>query len=55
MPKPELDRLRPVASRQNALVKELRAAFQRGRRTEEGYCAVDGVRLLEEAIRSRVR
>jgi TrmH family RNA methyltransferase len=55
MPKPELDRLRPIASRQNALVKELRAAFQRGRRTEEGYCAVDGVRLLEEAIRSRVR
>lgn len=50
-----LDRLRPVSSRQNALVKELRAAFQRGEATPDGHCAFEGVRLLEEAIRSSLR
>ena len=47
-------RLRPVNSRQNALVKELREAFSRGR-TEGGLCAVEGVRMIEEAIRSRIK
>lgn len=46
------DRLRRVSSRQNALVKELRRAFSQGDRTEAGYCAIESVRILEEAIRS---
>ena len=48
-------RLRPVASRQNALVKELRRAFDRGETTADGHCAIEGVRLIEEAIRSGLR
>lgn len=47
-------RLRPVTSRQNALVKELRHAFTQGE-TAEGLCAIEGVRLIEEAIRSRLK
>ena len=47
-----LDRLRPIASRQNALVKELRSAFHAGGPTDDGHCALDGARLVEEAIRS---
>ncbi len=46
------DRLRAVSSRQNTLVKELRSAFQSGGPTADGYCALDGVKILEEAIRS---
>ncbi|HEV8525774.1 MAG TPA: RNA methyltransferase substrate-binding domain-containing protein, partial [Terriglobales bacterium] len=49
------DRLRPVASRQNALVKELRRAFSSGDRTADGHCAIESVRILEEAIRSGLR
>ena len=45
-------RLRPIASRQNALVKELRKAFSRAIPAEDGSVAVEGVRLVEEAIRS---
>lgn len=48
-------RLRPVSSRQNALVKELRHAFTRGEPTQEGYVAIEGVRILEEAVRSGLR
>ena len=51
----EEGRLRRVSSRQNALVKELRQAFQRGECTPEGYCAIESVRLIEEAIRSGLR
>ena len=47
-----LDRLRPVSSRQNGLVKELRSAFQSGRPTDDGLCALDGLKIVEEAIRS---
>jgi TrmH family RNA methyltransferase len=47
-------RLRPVTSRQNSLVKELRQAFAQGQAVE-GMCAVEGIRLIEEAIRSRLR
>lgn len=47
-------RLRPVTSRQNALVKELRQAFTQGE-AAEGFCAIEGVRLIEEAIRSRLK
>lgn len=47
-------RLRPVSSRQNALVKKLREAFAQGT-SVEGLCAVEGIRLIEEAIRSRLK
>lgn len=49
------DRLRPVASRQNALVKELRRAFSSGERTPDGCCAIESIRIVEEAIRSGLR
>ena len=48
-------RLRHVASRQNPLVKELRRAFARGETTPDGCCAIEGLRLVEEAIRSGLR
>lgn len=48
-------RLRPVSSRQNALVKDLRKAFSRGEPTEQGAVAIEGVRIIEEAIRSGLR
>lgn len=51
----ELARLRPVTSRQNPLVKELRQAFRSGERTEQGDCAIESVRIVEEAIRSGLR
>jgi TrmH family RNA methyltransferase len=49
------DRLRPVSSRQNNAVKELRRAFHSGSPTDDGYSAVEGVHLIEEAIRSGLR
>jgi TrmH family RNA methyltransferase len=48
-------RLRRVTSRQNALVKDLRKAFTQGEPTAAGYIAVEGVRIIEEAIRSGLR
>jgi TrmH family RNA methyltransferase len=48
-------RLRPVSSRQNALVKDLRKAFTQGEPTEQGFIAIEGVRIIEEAIRSGLR
>jgi TrmH family RNA methyltransferase len=48
-------RLRRVASRQNALVKELRQAFAHATLTNDGYCAIEGVRIIEEAVRSGLR
>lgn len=51
----ERDRLRRVTSKQNALVKELRHAFSQNERTEDGCCAIESVRMMEEAIRSGVR
>ncbi|MBV8205482.1 MAG: RNA methyltransferase [Acidobacteria bacterium] len=47
--------LRRVASRQNALIKELRQAFAQAALTEDGCCAIEGVRLVEEALRSGLR
>jgi RNA methyltransferase, TrmH family len=46
------DRLRPVAGRHNARLKELRLAFRRAELTARGECAIEGVKLLEEAWRS---
>lgn len=48
-------RLRPVSSRQNALVKELRKSFSQSGLTQEGLVAIEGVRILEEALRSGLR
>ena len=48
-------RLRRIEGRHNALVKELRQAFARAERTEDGSCAVEGLRIVEEAIRSGLR
>lgn len=48
-------RLRRVEGRHNPLVKELRQAFARGERTVEGDCAIEGMRIVEEAIRSGLR
>jgi RNA methyltransferase, TrmH family len=53
---PELHgRLRRIEGRHNALVKALRRAFARGELTSDGYCAIEGLRVLEEAIRSGLR
>src|SRR5271165_5093806 len=45
-------RLRPVAGRHNQRLKELRLAFRRAELTPQGECAIEGVKLLEEALRS---
>jgi TrmH family RNA methyltransferase len=47
--------LRRIEGRHNALVKELRQAFSRGELTSDGYCAIEGFRILDEAIRSSLR
>ena len=49
------DRLRRIEGRHNALVKQLRQTFARAERSEEGDCAIEGVRIVEEAIRSGLR
>lgn len=49
------ERLRRITGRHNPLLKELRRAFDRGELTAEGYCAIEGVRVVEEAIRSGLR
>lgn len=48
-------RLRRIEGRHNALVKQLRQAFARAERTDDGDCAIEGVRIVEEAIRSGLR
>lgn len=48
-------RLRKVSSAHNSLVKELRRCLSRGELTEDGCCAVEGVRLIDEAVRSGLR
>ena len=48
-------RLRPIEGRHNALVKELRRAFADGDLTPEGDCAIEGVRIIEEAVRSGLK
>ncbi len=49
------DRLRRVTSRQNSLLKELRHTFAQAEPTADGFIAVEGVHLLEEALRSGLR
>ncbi|HEY2363324.1 MAG TPA: RNA methyltransferase [Candidatus Angelobacter sp.] len=55
VPKEIEGRLRRVSSRQNALVKDLRKALSQSEPTAEGYLAIEGVRIIEEAIRSALR
>jgi TrmH family RNA methyltransferase len=52
MKNPQRERLRRVTGRHNALLKQVRRAFARGELTAEGECAVEGVRMVEETIRS---
>ncbi len=48
-------RLRRVEGRHNALVKELRQAFGRAELTTAGECAIEGFRIIEEAVRSGLK
>src|SRR6201987_3473909 len=48
-------RLRRVEGRHNTLVKEIRRAFSRAELTESGDCAIEGLRIVEEALRSGLR
>jgi RNA methyltransferase, TrmH family len=48
-------RLRAIEGRHNALVKELRTSFSHADLATEGYCAIEGVRIMEEAIRSGLK
>lgn len=48
------DRVRRITSRQNSLVKDLRRAFQQAELVD-GFCAIEGVRIIEEAIRSGLK
>jgi TrmH family RNA methyltransferase len=48
-------RLRRVTSRQNALLKSLRQAFAHAEMTEQGLVAIEGVKTIDEAIRSGLK
>lgn len=48
-------RMRRVSSRQNSRVKELRRLFHEAAPSEKGEVAIEGVHLVEEAIRSGLR
>jgi RNA methyltransferase, TrmH family len=49
------NRLRRVEGRHNKVLKDLRRAFVRAELTVDGHCAIEGLRIVEEAIRSGVR
>src|ERR1700692_2179109 len=48
----QAERLLPVAWRHNQRLKELRSAFRRAELTPQGECALESVKLVEEALRS---
>lgn len=52
---PAFSRLRRIEGRHNPLVKKLRQAFSQAEPTESRECAIEGLRILEEAIRSALR
>jgi RNA methyltransferase, TrmH family len=52
---PQLGRLRTIEGRHNAHLKELRKAFLAGELTADGCCAIEGLRIVEEAIRSGLK
>lgn len=43
---------REIISTHHPLLKQIRAAWRRGALTPQGYCAVEGPHLVEEALRS---
>ncbi len=47
-----LERLEPITSPHNPLLKEIRRAVTRGGLTNDGLCVAEGFHLLEEALRS---
>jgi TrmH family RNA methyltransferase len=47
-----MGRLRPIAGRHNPRLKELRLAFRRAELTSHGECAIEGIKLIEEALHS---
>jgi RNA methyltransferase, TrmH family len=49
------NRLRPIEGKHNAWVKQLRTGFAHGQVTDSGACAIEGLRIVEEAIRSGLR
>jgi TrmH family RNA methyltransferase len=49
---PAKSRLRPIAGRHNQGLKELRLAFRRAELTSRGECAIESLKLIEEALRS---
>ncbi len=55
MPHATHSRLRRIEGRHNPLVKQLRLAFAHAELTDAGDCAIEGLRILEEAIRSGLR
>ena len=48
-------RLRRIDGRHNAQVKDLRRAFDSVELSDGGLCAIEGMRIIEEAIRSGLR
>lgn len=50
---PDHSRLRRVEGRHNLLVKELRRAFRMGEPTADGFFAIEGVRIIDESLRSQ--
>ena len=57
-PRPAMDHggnLRKIEGRHHPLVKHLRQAFARDEVSSEGYFAIEGFRLVEEAIRSGLK
>lgn len=48
-------RLRTIEGRHNALVKDLRKTFASGELSPDGCCAIEGLRVVEEAIRSGLK
>ena len=46
---------RRVESRQNARIKELRAGLSRGIRTEQNHIAIEGLHLVQEALKSGLK
>ena len=49
------DRLRPITGRHHPLLKDLRAVYAHGTLSDDNCYGIEGVRTLEEAIRSNVR
>lgn len=48
-------RVRQIEGRHNPLLKELRSAFAHAELTPDGCVAIEGLRIIEEAIRSSLR